>query len=186
MKYTLALLMLCVSCFSSKAQVVEPYVNDTDETEHEYMIMTGLTVIDLDRLFIPGATYSMLYMLKSPSDNISFTAGSHMSLGAFYSSFSGGFLLLDAPLLAHVHLGHAATRHATFPFGVMLGTGLGLNYTLASERVGQFSLGPMLEAGIKVDFPTRSVTIKGSYMVNLNKNIFYGDMINVGLMTTFF
>jgi len=121
-----------------------------------------------------AAVYSPRLNLLNFNDNATISIGTHLGVGfsGTVSSQTGssGSLVLDAPLVIELNVGHACTTESSHAFGFYLGFGLGYNsmsYVDDEGNVGTSTAGLMLDGGIRTNIiKDKSLDLRVSYLVD--------------------
>ena len=96
-------------------------------------------------------------------------AASYGSSSASYFKF-----FADVPLELTLNVGSRATKNANYLFGAYVGGGLGYNYYVFSNSLGNrastHSFGPMISSGIRYKYFGRPLGIRLSYMLGVINN----------------
>ena len=179
----LLFLLLVLPAFAI-AQVPE---SNSNNSSNDWILMGGLTIYDVERNFLGGGTYSTLYKLHEFGDESSLSIGSHLGLGLSYNNVTGGFLMLNTPVLLHLNLGHKSSTFSDFPIGFSVGLGSDAAIVAISQFRPEYIYGPMLDLNFKIRLPGfRSYTLRASYTENLHpNNLIFGNMLNIGLYSNF-
>ncbi len=141
----------------------------------------GLSFFSATNATGAAGTYSPRYNLLQISDEMTFSIGTHASLGFSMNSRSGGSLVLDLPAMAELNLGHASSEDSDAGFGGFLGLGFGYNLLAGEGPFGGFTnqaYGPVLGGGIRFEVLQRSYYLRASYLISVNQG--HNNVLGLG------
>lgn len=178
-------LLLGILSIQTLAQVPEDGFSGGAAPNPKLISGSKFTFYDIEGNFLPGVGFIFYYILEQPKENLSYSVGSIPGLAASFSNI-GSFVHLDLPLLAQLNLGAGSDPYSDAPIGLVVSAGLGNNF-IHYIGLNEYSYGPMIDVGLRVNVYNRIYQLSGSYMQNLNQNrlIMGPSIVNVGFGTIF-
>ncbi len=179
------ILILCLSTVLAKAQVPEDGYTPAGPSNQNFIMGSKFTLYDVENNFVPGVAGVFSYVLYEKGENQSFSVGTNLGLAASFSNI-GSLVHIDAPVLLQANFGAGSTKFSHIPVGVVVSAGLGNNF-LHFFSHNEFSYGPMIDLGVRLEVFQKIYQISGSYMQNLNQDRLYmgPSIVNIGFGAIF-
>ncbi|MCX6182749.1 MAG: hypothetical protein NT150_12565 [Bacteroidetes bacterium] len=113
----------------------------------------------------PSLSYWFRFNFYEFSEFLSLSASCPVSIGGYFSSYSGGYFALDLPATLDFNFGNRANDETEFPVGGFAGVGAAFNamYGIGASR----SYGPLVHTGFRTSVAGRSMTLRFSYLFGL-------------------
>ncbi|MFM7023549.1 MAG: hypothetical protein ACKOXB_11295 [Flavobacteriales bacterium] len=126
----------------------------------------GFSVYYSGYAIAPTLSYWFRMNFYEYNEFVSVSASAPLSISAYFSSYSGGFLALDLPLTADINFGNRANDETDFPIGGFVGAGGAFNlmYAWGASR----SYGPLLHTGLRTTAGGKDLTLRFSYLFGID------------------
>jgi hypothetical protein len=113
--------------------------------------------------FAPSLSYWFRFNFYEFNEFASLSLSAPLSASGYFSTYSGGYLMVDLPVTADFNFGNHANDITDFPIGGFLGVGAGFNYMFGFGA--SRSYGPLLHAGLRTSLMGRKMTLRLSYLI---------------------
>lgn len=153
-------LILCFAWYGNNLRS-----QDNSSFRYTYFQSAGGSLYYSGYAFAPSLSYWFRFNYYEFNEFLSLSASLPLSAGGYFSSYSGGFFMVDLPVTADINFGNQANDLTEFPIGGFLGVGGGFNfmYGIGASR----SYGPLLHAGLRVAPGGRNMTLRFSYLLGI-------------------
>ena len=126
-----------------------------------------------------GITYSPRLNFMELGDEMTLSAGTHLSLGfsgtSNSQSGSSGSFLIDLPIVAEMNFGCGSNNDSRSSFGGFIGAGFGYNKMASSDPVfgttSMSSSGLLVNGGIRALIKERPIGLRVSYLLSSKQTV---------------
>ena len=155
------LFLLCFTFFGNSLYSEDDY----SPFRYTYFQEAGVSFYYSGYAFAPSLGYWFRFNFYEKNEFLSVSASCPVSVGGYFSSYSGGYFALDLPATVEINFGNRANDLTEFPIGGFAGVGGGFNlmYGFGASR----SYGPLVHGGLRTSIAGKNMTLRFSYLIGV-------------------